>query len=355
MSAESFPRPVPPPRLPAVPPVDYRTTAARPDWAELPAALRAEIEERLGGPVVTATTAGGGFTRGFAAVLSTASDTRASDTRGSGNRGSGNRGSGNRSFVKAADLASQHHLAEWYYHEVLVTHALPPGVPVPRPLWTATAGGWYAVCFEAVDAEMPRLPWQAGELSATLRAWAAAASALREPPAPLAVLGLPRLADVLRADLSWWQQAPPRELEQVDELAVLEAALPGYADCPGLTHCDLRPDNVLIDRSGAAWICDWNWACHGAPWFDTASLLISAYASGLDADRLFAEHPTAAGAPPDALDASLAALAGYLLGHASSDPTGPNPGDASPAIRAHQLWSGEAALAWLSDRRGWRT
>jgi aminoglycoside phosphotransferase (APT) family kinase protein len=258
-------------------------------------------------------------------------------------------GSGAHGFVKAADLTVQHHLADWYYHEVLVTRALPRAVPAPRPRWTATAAGWYAVCFDAIDGAMPRLPWQPGELAAALDAWAATAAALHEPPPALVALHLPRLADLLRYDLSWWQQAPPRALSKVGELAALEAALPRYADIPGLTHCDLRLDNVLVDGVGRAWICDWNWICHGAPWFDTAGLLISAYASGLDADRLFAEHPTAAGAPPDALDASLAALSGYLLSQATA---GPN--DASRALRAHRLWTGEAALAWLADRRGWR-
>jgi Phosphotransferase enzyme family len=331
---------------PSPPPVDYRATAVRPDWSRLPRRLRKAIERRLGGPVVAAATAGGGFTRGFAAVL----------TAEGGARG----------FVKAADLATQHHLADWYYHEVRVTDALPEAVAAPRPRWTATAAGWYAVCFEPIDGAMPALPWRPDELDTTLRAWATAAAALAGPPAAVVELGLPRLADLLRADLSWWQQAPPRDLAWVGELAALEAALPEYADTPGLTHGDLRPDNVLIDGTGAAWFCDWNWICHGAPWFDTAALLVTAYTSGrrplagadsdelhrLDADRLFAEHPTAAGAPPDALDATLAALSGYLLGRAAS-PSVDAPGAASPAIQAHQRWTGEAALAWLSARRGW--
>lgn len=325
----------PPLAPPPTPPVDYRHTADRPAWEHLPPALRAAIERHLGGPVVRATTAGGGFTRGFAAVLTTDAGTRA--------------------FVKAADLATQRNLAGWYHHEVLVTDTLPPAVAAPRPRWTTAAGGWYAICFEAIDGDMPPLPLRAGDLAAILDAWALAADALREPPAQLVSLRLPRLADLLVADLSWWRKAPPRNLDHMGELVALEAALPGYADSPGLIHCDLRPDNVLVDRSGAAWLCDWNWVCHGPGWFDTAGLLIYAYASGLDADRLFAEHPTAVGAPPDALDASLAALAGYLLNRAAAGLTGTGPDDASPAIRAHHLWTGQAALAWLCARRGWRT
>jgi hypothetical protein len=108
-------------------------------------------------------------------------------------------------------------------------------------------------------------------------------------------------------------------------------------------------DNVIIDRSGQGWICDWNWLCVGPPWFDTVMLLITAYASGLDADALFAAHPTAADAPPEALDATLATLAGYALSR-STDP----PPDASSHVRAHQRWTGHVAFDWLATRRGWQ-
>jgi aminoglycoside phosphotransferase (APT) family kinase protein len=319
-----------PPASPT-PPVDYRTTAVRPGWGDLPAALRGVIEERLGGRVVSVSTAGGGFTRGFAAVVTSSSGARA--------------------FVKAADLTSQRHLADGYYHEVLVTLALPAGVPAPRPRWTATAADWYAVCLDPVDGAMPTLPWQPASLAAALDAWSTAAASLRTPPADLAALHLPRLADLVRSDLSCWSLGSSHP--HLPELIALESALPSLVDGPGLTHGDLRLDNILIDRSGAAWICDWNWLCRGAPWFDTAALLVTAYASGLNADRLFAHHPTAAGAPPDALDAALAALSGYWLTQASLGSTSLGSADPSPALRTHQRFSGETALAWLATRRSW--
>ena len=99
---------------------------------------------------------------------------------------------------------------------------------------------------------------------------------------------------------------------------------------------------------GMVWICDWNWLCWGPAWFDTAGLLVSAFASGLDADALFFGHPTATGCTPAELDGTLAALSGYLLTRAAAGPT-----DASPHLREHQRWSGEATLAWLADRQGW--
>jgi hypothetical protein len=174
----------------------------------------------------------------------------------------------------------------------------------------------------------------------------------------LLALGPPRLADLVHADLSCWREitrgrealpvVPPGTRDRLPELVRLEERLPGYAESGSLIHCDLRLDNVLIDTAGDAWICDWNWVCYGPAWFDVAALLVTAYASGLDADALFAAHPAAASAPPDGLDAALAALSGYWLCRAADGPS-----SASPHLRPHQQWSGEMALAWLADRRGW--
>ncbi|MEV1288878.1 phosphotransferase [Micromonospora sp. NPDC049679] len=322
----------------SVPPVPYGATAVRPDWADLPAALRDAITARIGVPVTAAVTAGGGFTRGFAAVL-TAAD-------------------GDRVFVKAASRSDQPHVADWYAREAAITAILPAVVPAPRLRWTLDAAGHTVVCFDAIDGRMPRLPWAPDDLDATLTAWATAAAALREPPAELLRVGLPTLADLLRADLSWWGEivagrealpaVPSHAAARLAELAALEAALPAYATGGGVIHCDLRLDNVLIDGGGAAWICDWNWPCLGPAWFDTAGLLVTAYASGLDADALFAAHPTARDAPADALDATLAALCGHWLTRSAAGAT-----DASPHLRAHARWSGGIALTWLSARRGW--
>ncbi|MFI7284431.1 phosphotransferase family protein [Micromonospora chersina] len=321
----------------SLPPVPYDATADRPDWAELPAGLRDALAARLGGHPVTVRPAGAGFTRGFAAVLTGPT--------------------GEPVFVKAAALAEQRHLVDWYAHEAAVLTRLPAGLPVPRPRWALTEAGWYALALTAVDGHTPRLPWEPAELDAALTAYAEVAAALAAPPADLVALGLPRLADLARDDILWWGEvAAGREpapalppWAPLPGLAALESRLPAYADAaPGLAHCDLRVDNVLLDADGRAWICDWNWLCHGPAWFDLVTLLITGYASGLDADAAFAGHPAAAGAPADALDVTLAALSGYLLTSAAAGPS-----TASPHIRAHQRWSGEQALSWLAARQGW--
>lgn len=368
------------------PPVPYHATAVRPQWAQLPAELRAAVAERLGAPVTGATRATGGFTQGFAGVLRTTT--------------------GDRAFVKTASLTEPGRLADTYAWEAAVTAALPAGVRVARPRWTLVAAGHFVLCLDAVDGRMPGLPWAPGDLEAALSAYAAAASALRTPSPALLDLRPPALSDLARDHLTGWQELAEaesaslqpdsdlhragggrgpgrggdghpgsasavtadqtsasgpaagdrwgrrlRELARarLPELAALEALLPQYARRPEMIHGDLRLDNILIDRTGAAWLCDWTWVCFGPAWFDLASLLVTAYASGLAADALFAAHPAARDAPPDALDVSLAALSGHWLTAAAADA-----GTASPHLRTHQRWSGQMALAWLARRRGWR-
>jgi hypothetical protein len=330
-----------------LPPVPYDATAVRPHWDELPADLRTAVTDRLGAPEHTATTAGGGFTRGFAATLTTSA--------------------GHRVFVKAARSDSA--LSRWYAREAAITAALPDGVPTARPRWTLEAAGWTALCLDALPARVPNLPWSPDELDAVLQAWATAADLLRHPrPRAVAELGLPLLADLARMELSQWSAGTLDHPRRAD-LAALERRLPGYAVDVGVIHGDLRIDNVLVadapapttprstdarsadarsGDAGRAWLCDWAWPARGPAWFDTASLLVTAYASGLDADALFADHPTTADAPSDALDATLAALSGYWLARASGPAT-----DASPHSRGHQRFSGTQALAWLGARQGW--
>jgi hypothetical protein len=205
-----------------------------------------------------------------------------------------------------------------------------------------------------VDGAVPDLPWRPAALEAALRAWSVSAAALSEPTEQLLAVGVPSLPDVLRNELSLWSQiaagqmpmpaAPDWATRHVAELAQLEQELPPLVAGPGVLHGDLRVDNVLIDRAGKAWLCDWTWPCHGAAWFDTVTLLVTAYASGLDPDALLAPW----GAPAEGVDGALAALSGYWLVRAAGGPT-----SASPHSRQHHRFSGTQALAWLAERRGW--
>lgn len=411
----------------SLPDVAYDATAVRPGWSDLPESVRAAIGARLGSPVIAVRSAGGGFTRAFAAVLETAGTamsgssaadgsavdnaattaTAASDTAAGGSAvttipaagsaaaggsavssavssavtttsaagiaaaahsevtGPGTAGSridpdgaagkgGVRVFVKAAPLSDP--VAQWYAREAAITESLPREVTAARPLWTMTDSDWFVLCLEAVDGRIPALPWSQTDLDAALRTWSAAATALAHPSPRLLEIGLPTLPEILREEMSWWSLIAKRREpmpeparatiapQRLAELAALEQALPGLTAGDAMLHGDLRIDNVLVDVNGRAWICDWTWPCLGVPWFDTVTLLVSAYASGLDTDRVL----RAWGAPDEGVDGALAALAGYWLVRA-----GDGPSSASPHSRQHQRFSGEQALAWLAERRGW--
>jgi hypothetical protein len=315
----------------ALPDVPYDSTAVRPNWSDLPAALRTAIAHRLGAPVVRARTAGGGFTRAFAAVLTT-------DT-------------GERVFVKAAPV--QDPTAEWYAREHAITAALPGGVRAARPRWTLFEADHFVLCLDAVDGRTPSLPWSPADLDAALAAWSTAAAALATPPPGMS--GLPELPRIICEHLSWWSEIaagraalppglPPWLPSRLADLAGLERALPDLVAGTGMLHGDLRIDNVLIDAGGDAWLCDWTWPCLGAPWFDTVTLLVSAYASGLDVDRRL----TPWSAPAAVVDGVLAAMSGYWLVQAAGPPS-----SASPHSAQHHRFSGTQALAWLAERRGW--
>jgi aminoglycoside phosphotransferase (APT) family kinase protein len=319
----------------SLPDVPYGATAVRPNWADLPEGLRRAISARLGSPVVAARSAGGGFTHAFAAILTTADDRNV--------------------FLKAAPLKDP--TSEWYAREGWITSLLPAEVVAPRPLWSIAEAGHFALCLEAVDGHVPAMPWSPTELEASLAAWSAAAEALARPSAELLACGIPSLPDILRTEMSWWSEIaggrepmPRTAIDTIapgrlDELAELEQAAVALTAGPGVMHGDLRIDNVLIDGTGRARLCDWTWPCLGAPWFDTVTLLVTAYASGLDADAYLQGW----NAPAEGVDGVLAALAGYWLMRADDEPT-----NASPHSRQHQLFSGRQALAWLADRRGWQ-
>ena len=77
--------------------IPHGRTAQRLTWPHLPPAVRALVEEHCGSPVVDAVSQGGGFTPGFASVLTCADGTR--------------------HFVKAASAKAQRMFAESYREE----------------------------------------------------------------------------------------------------------------------------------------------------------------------------------------------------------------------------------------------
>src|SRR2546423_15376604 len=136
-------------------------TGVRIGWADLPARVRAAIEDLLGGTVETATSQPGGFSPGTADRVVTTG--------------------GRRAFVKAVSPLQNADSPGLHRREALVTAALPDTGPAPRLLGTYDDGTWVALVLEDIDARHPATPWTADELSRVLRTLAALASALTPP------------------------------------------------------------------------------------------------------------------------------------------------------------------------------
>lgn len=315
MPSRSRPYPAPP-----------AATARRLGWPFLPRALRAEIEERLGAPVVDAVSQGAGFTPGFASVLTCADGTR--------------------HFVKAASVAAQRMFADSYREEARKLSALPEDVPAPRLRWLID-GDWVVLGIDHVEASNPSRPWRRADLDACLDACEQIAAALT--PAPEA-LELAAFEDELAAWPAYWDQlrATRPDLTHLDEAAALAASFAPAVGGDTVVHTDLRADNFLIDPDGRAWVCDWNWPTRGAAWLDSLMTLLGPRGDGLDVARDLAERPLLRDVPADHLDAALALVTGYFL-HQADQPVPPT----SPHLREHQRWQGEVCWDWLCERRAW--
>ena len=312
--------------LSGVAPVPVGRTARRLEWQFLPPHIRSLIAERCGSPVVSADSQGAGFTPGFASVL-TCED-------------------GSKHFVKAASVKAQRLFAESYREELRKLGDLPETVPAPRLLWVHESD-WVVLGIEYVESRAPRRPWRPADLAATLDALETVAEQLT--PAP-DVLELDPFGDEFGEMVAFWDhvRAVSPDLPHLEEAAALAARFAEATTGDTVVHTDVRDDNVLIDGSGRAWICDWNWPVRGAAWLDTVFFLIGPRGDGLDADAVLAERALTRDVPAEHVDIVLALLAGYFLKQ-KDDPVPP----ASPYLRQHQAWQGEVVWAWLAERRGW--
>ncbi len=306
--------------------IPHGHTARRIEWHFLPPHIRFAVEQRLGSAVVDVVSQGGGFTPGFASVL-TGLD-------------------GRRAFVKAASCVAQRIFAESYREEARKLAVLPAAVAAPRLLWTIEED-WIVLGIEYVEAELPARPWTEHQLGLSLDAVEAMGTTLTPAPPELDLgTALDELADFVGCwshvgattpDLPHWQEAAALA-------GRLAEAVPGNT----VVHADIREDNLLIDATDQVWICDWNWPFRGAQWLDLVMLLIQAYGDGIDAEAIVAERAATRDVPPEHIDILLALLTGYYFKH--GDQPAPT---SSPWVRAHQSWMGEAAWGWLCERRGW--
>lgn len=305
--------------------IPHGRTARRLEWPHLPRPVRARIEEHCGSPVASAVSQGGGFTPGFASVL-TCED-------------------GSRHFVKAASSAAQRMFAESYREEARKLRELPPEAPAPRLLWSED-GDWVVLGLEYVEARAPARPWREADLAACLDALETVAEVLT--PAPTGLRLMP-LSDELGEWPAYWRHlSETRDLPHADAAATLAAGFGEVVGGETLVHTDVRDDNVLLTPDGRALFCDWNWPCSGADWLDSLFMLIGPRGDGLDVSSVIAERALLRDVPPEHVDRVLAVICGYFL-KSADEPVPPT----SPHIRDVQRWQGEVVWDWLCERRGW--
>jgi aminoglycoside phosphotransferase (APT) family kinase protein len=308
----------------AVPAVPHGRTAVRLGWRFLPADVRALVEGKLGGRVADASSQDGGFTPGFASVLTTED--------------------GERAFVKAASRAAQPEIAASYAEEARKLDILDDTIPAPRLDWVHQDEAWVVLGFEAVTARQPRRPWRPAELDRALDLAETIAAATEDVPD---ALGLQPLVEDVPRLLTGWEDVPDAWPHRA-EAAALAARMASLSAGGRFVHCDLRDDNILFVDDGRTLACDWNWPALGPVWQDTVDLLICAHGDGLDVDPLLWSRPLTRDADPDDIDAWIAALCGFMLSARGR----PSP-TSSPHLRTHSDWYAEAAWSWLAQRRGW--
>ncbi|MFN8169870.1 MAG: phosphotransferase [Candidatus Nanopelagicales bacterium] len=311
----------------------YDATAVRPTWSDLPGPVRALVSGLVGVPVEVRS-AGGGFTRGFAAALTDAD--------------------GRTTFVKAVP-ASVPHIASSYRREARVHAVLPGSAPTPRLLHEAEVDAdgdeWVVLVLEHVEGRMPGLPWTSADLVPTVRALEQLATSVRglDWHEEASVLDFAEGDDLVGLwsayDASWlpdglgtWVPAHADELRAATEHAA--QALRG----DDWTHADIRGDNLLVG-DGRAWVVDWNWLCRGPAWVDLALLLPMVHVDGVDLGPAYGSW-LLADVPAADLDAAIAWLGALMLAHVD-DPVFPG---GSPWLRPHQRWTGAACLSLLRER-----
>lgn len=307
----------------------------RPDWATLPAGVRAAVDRRLGSPVVRAVTARGGFSPAVAARLLTAD--------------------GDRVFAKV--VAADSHTAPLHRREAAVTGALPARAPTPRLVWSAEVDAHVVLLLSDVAGPMPRHPWSVGDLGTALRTLDRLVELLT--PCPFSD-ARPAERELLGDFGSWSRVAadPParaalgpwtaRNTDRLVELCAAPAADGTAGDT--LVHLDVRADNLLLTQESptGAVLVDWPWAARGAAWLDRVVLAVDVGVGGGDPAGALAASAVGRDADPSAVTGFLAAVAGTW---AEQVTTPPPPG--MPTLRGFQRAELDVSLRWLRARTDW--
>lgn len=309
--------------------MDVHGGRSRITWQELPAHIRARVEDLAGAPIVEATSALGGFSPGLASTLSLAD--------------------GRRVFVKAAATDTGPGSADLYRQERANLARLGSLPFASRLMAYDDDGDWVVLLFDHVPGRAPH-PSDPAERARMVRAFDEVAASLT--PSPIAADSFATAVDH-RFDL-WDDAGPDDAAVQLDpwvagNLDLVRDLASRWRDASAgvaLRHGDLRADNMLLDGDRVT-IVDWTEVCIGAPWLDWALAVPSVclFPRTPPPEEVFREADLAAGAPPADVTSIVAAAAGYFL-CSSVLPVIP----ALPTLRAFQREQGLVAARWLRAR-----
>ena len=318
---------------------DYRRTAERPAFTDLPRAVREHLAGLARGAVAVAEPpVTSGFTRAYAGRLLLAD--------------------GRTVFAKAADPTAPHARVA-IERESAVLARLDGLATAPRLVGAGAVDEWRLVVMEAVDGDMPGMPWGLAAAEAAHQACLGAAAVPTEVAAqvtddrladqlgidPTAVLALQPLAAGTDPWPAWLPALAPA---QRSELAALARCAGSALAGDRVVHGDLRPDNLVVDRSGRARMVDWNWVSLGPAWVDFVGLWPLMAHHGLDVGRWLGS-PLLEGVGADEVDAFLAAVTGLMVDRSRGDDSTPS----LALLRTHQRFTAHVFLGLLRTRRAW--
>jgi hypothetical protein len=302
-------------------------TKERLQWNELRSPIQRTIERIAGGPVAAARNMAGGFSPGLASLLRLAN--------------------GDLVFAKASSELWPIE-TDFCRTEARVAAALPRSIPAPRLRGAADDGQWVVLVFDGLRGRAPGRPGQVADITKAVAMLADLAHA--GSPSPL-VLGRdhPRLGGWRRSaeDAAWLRRLPelsPWAQRRLDRLIALEDRGLEVAQGDSLVHFDCYPHNIVMTPD-QIYLVDWPHARVGSPLIDLVCLLASVAADGLNPESFARGHWLFQETDSQAIDALVAAHAGFCLaGALPPSPVGRRP------IADEKRRLGRGSLAWLSQR-----
>jgi hypothetical protein len=162
----------------------------------------------------------------------------------------------------------------WLRNEITAGQ-LAAGV-APAVLWHEDVDDWLVVAFEFLTGREADLAPDSPDLSLV----ASLVDKISALPAP----GLVSLRERW-AVTNWWYRladADPTIVDgwDVDEATRWATLVPELVDGDRLVHTDLHGAQFLIGTDNAVHVIDWGWPAAGAPWVDTAFLVLRLIEAG---------------------------------------------------------------------------